>query len=75
MGGDTRPETNCPSNLLLLCTPCHSAVESSRQISYERGWLVHAEHNPAVQPVWLAGRGLVLLRPDGSVTPYNREAA
>lgn len=75
MGGDTRPETNLPSNLLLLCMPrCHSEVESSRQISYERGWLVHAEHNPAVQPVWLAGRGLVLLRADGSTSPY-REAA
>jgi 5-methylcytosine-specific restriction enzyme A len=76
MGGDTRPETNLPSNLLLLCMPrCHSEVESSRQISYERGWLVHAEHDPAVKPVWLAGRGLVLLRPDGSVTPYNGKAA
>jgi 5-methylcytosine-specific restriction enzyme A len=76
MGGDTRPETNLPSNLLLLCMPrCHSEVESSRQISYEQGWLVHAEHNPAVQPVWLAGRGRVLLRPDGSTSPYNRKAA
>lgn len=75
MGGDTRPETNCPSNLLLLCTPCHSAVESSRQISYERGWLVHAEHNPAVQPVWLAGRGSVYLRADGTTAPATRSAA
>jgi 5-methylcytosine-specific restriction protein A len=74
MGGDTRPETNLPSNLLLLCSPCHSAVESSRQISYERGWLVHAEHDPATRPVWLAGRGLVLLRADGSTIPYGKAA-
>lgn len=76
MGGDTRPETNLPSNLLLLCMPrCHSEVESSRQISYERGWLVHAEHDPAVKPVWLAGHGWSLLRADGSVAPYETSAA
>lgn len=75
MGGSSRPEINCPSNLLLLCLPCHTEVESSRQISYERGWLVHAGHNPAVQPVWLAGRGSVYLRADGTTAPATRSAA
>lgn len=76
MGGTSRPETNLPSNLLLLCAPrCHDEVESSRQISYERGWLVRPRHDPATSPVWLAGHGWSLLRADGSVAPYNREAA
>jgi 5-methylcytosine-specific restriction enzyme A len=74
MGGTTRPDTNLPPNLLLLCAPCHGEVESSRQISFDQGWLVRAEHDPAVCPVWIAGRGRVLLRADGSTTPY-REAA
>lgn len=75
MGGDTRPETNLPSNLLLLCMPrCHSEVESSRQISYERGWLVRAGHNPATSPVWIAGRGWTYLRDNGTYAAAERAA-
>lgn len=76
MGGTSRPETNLPSNLLLLCAPrCHSEVESSRQISYERGWLVRAAHNPATAPVFIAGRGWTYLRADGTYAPTERTAA
>jgi hypothetical protein len=76
MGGSSRPEINCPSNLLLLCEPgCHSEVESSRQISYERGWLVRPGHNPATSPVWIAGRGWTYLRDDGTYAPTERNAA
>jgi hypothetical protein len=76
MGGSSRPEINCPSNLLLLCAPrCHSEVESSRQISYERGWLVRPGHNPATSPVWIAGRGWTFLRDDGTYAPTERNAA
>ena len=54
---------------------CHGRIHQNPLLAYERGWSVRSGHNPATQPVWLAGRGRVLLRPDGSVTPYNREAA
>lgn len=75
MGGTSRPGTNSPSNLLLLCDPCHLSVESGRQISRERGWLVRQEHDPARQPVWLAGRGWSYLTHDGQVLPVERSAA
>jgi 5-methylcytosine-specific restriction protein A len=75
MGGSRRPDTNSPCNLLLLCDPCHLTVESSRQISRERGWLVRQEHDPATRPVWLAGRGWSFLTPDGDVVPAERSAA
>lgn len=75
MGGTIRPGTNCPSNLLLLDEACHLSVESSRQISRERGWLVRQEHDPSRVPVWLAGRGWHLLTADGGTTPIERNAA
>ena len=72
MGGSRRPGTNKPSNLLLLCAPCHTAVESSRQISHEQGWLVRQEHDPAERAVWVARRGWVLLDDLGN---YETEEA
>lgn len=54
---------------------CHGHIHQHPAIAYEQGWSVRSGHDPATRPVWLAGRGLVLLRADGSVTPYNREAA
>ncbi len=75
MGGTVRPGTNCPSNLLLLDEACHLAVESSRQISREQGWLVRQEHDPSRVPVWLAGKGFTYLNPDGSTVPAERSAA
>lgn len=75
MGGTSRPGTNSPSNLLLLCDPCHLTVESSREISREQGWLVRQEHDPEQRPVWLAGKGLHYLNHDGSTVPAKRSAA
>ena len=54
---------------------CHGHIHQNPTVAYERGWSVRSGHDPASQPVWLAGRGWVLLRPDGSVSPYNRKAA
>lgn len=75
MGGTNRPGTNSPSNLLLLCDPCHLTVESSREISREQGWLVRQAHDPEECSVWLAGKGRVYLNPDGSTVPATRSAA
>ncbi len=75
MGGSRKPGTNSPSNLLLLDEACHLAVESSRQISRERGWLVRQNHDPATCPVWLAGRGWSYLTSTGEIVPAERSAA
>lgn len=45
-GGDRRPETNSPANLLLLCPGCHETVESFRTASYDAGWLLRAGDDP-----------------------------
>lgn len=54
---------------------CHGRIHQYPLIAYERGWSVRSGHDPAVQPVWLAGHGWSLLRADGSISPYKREAA
>lgn len=66
-GGSRNPEINSPANLLLLCSECHTWVESNRTTSYEQGWLVHRGHNPEKCPVWLAGRGFSFLTIHGDV--------
>lgn len=78
-GGDPRPTTNQPSNLLLLCgsatTPagCHERVESNRTDALENGWLLHAEHEPTEVPVVIGpSRTRVLLDDDGN---YQEAAA
>jgi hypothetical protein len=71
MGGDPRPETNHPPNLLTLCAYHHAMVERYREFAYDDGLLVHQSQDPAVIPVktW---RGWVLLAPDGTETPHKR---
>lgn len=66
-GGSRNPETNSPANLILLCNECHTWVESNRATSYEQGWLVRREHDPAKSPVWLAGRGFCFLTVHGDI--------
>lgn len=50
-GGTSRPDTNLPSNLLLLCPGCHERVESRRALALELGWLVPQTADPAYIPV------------------------
>lgn len=64
-----------PQNLLHLCHDEHMRITTSPALSYERGWSVRSGHDPATQPVWLAGHGWSLLRADGSVAPYETSAA
>jgi 5-methylcytosine-specific restriction protein A len=40
MGGTSDPLINNPSNLVLLCQPCHAEVESAREQAYDSGWLL-----------------------------------
>lgn len=49
-GGSKRPDTNLPSNLLLLCPTCHEAVESRRIAGYENGWILRSEAVPSRVP-------------------------
>jgi hypothetical protein len=46
MGGDRRPDTNSPANLLLLCPPHHEEIESRRAESYAAGWLLPQNARP-----------------------------
>lgn len=65
-GGDRRPDTNLPMNLLLLCPGCHEVVESHRTASYRAGWLLAANASPAMEPVLLErGARWALLLPNG----------
>lgn len=53
---------------------CHGHIHQHPAIAYEQGWSVRSGHNPATQPVWLAGRGRVLLRADGTTELYGKAA-
>lgn len=52
---------------------CHLEVERDRSVSYEQGWLVRREHDPALSRVWIVGKGFVLLTDVGGMT--DAEAA
>jgi hypothetical protein len=78
-GGSSRPDTNLPSNLVLLCgtstSGCHGFCESERDAAREEGFLVRQGADPALQPVLHARFGRVLLDAAGGVTPYREAAA
>lgn len=80
MGGDPRPNTNSPANLLLVCgsgiTGCHGLLESMRRHALENGWLVHtAVPDPAAVSVWLhTHQRAVWLTHDGHTTTTRPEA-
>jgi 5-methylcytosine-specific restriction protein A len=65
-GGSKRPDTNLPSNLLLLCPTCHEVVESRRIAGYENGWILRSEAKPSYVPctIWNGTRE-VFLTDDG----------
>lgn len=70
----------CPSNGLAVCgmgnvSGCHGRIHQGPRVAYERGWSVRSGHDPAEQPVWLAGRGWSYLTPDGQIVPAERSAA
>lgn len=68
LGGSSRPDTNAPSNGLLVCGEHHRQIESYRTMSYEMGWLVRQSYSPLTVPVFR--RGLwVLLDDEGGFLP------
>lgn len=71
MGGTDRPDTNLPSNLLLLCPPCHEDIESHRGVAQSQGWLVPQGDDPATVAVLLRRDIWRYLTADGrhSTTP------
>lgn len=73
MGSTHRPETNQPSNGLLLCQPCHLFVESNRKRALEHGWLVRQHQDPIQVPVLYRGTK-VWLDDNGNMHDNPREA-
>lgn len=69
-GGSRRPDTNLPSNLLLLCPPCHDRVESYRAVAQLAGWLLSQVCDPAATPVRLAGPTWRYLTADGRYSEH-----
>jgi hypothetical protein len=75
-GGDRRPESHLPGNLVLLhgsgTTGCHWLVEEKhRAKAYDTGLLVREPYLPSLRPIEHAVHGLVWLADDGS---YSDEA-
>lgn len=79
MGGDPRPETNLPANLVAVCGSgtdgCHGWLESRRTEASDMGLLLHANDDPSEHPVAHAVLGPVLLDNEGGVWPCDRERA
>lgn len=74
MGGTSLPSTNYPSNLVLLCRPCHRHVEVvDRKRAYPDGWLVPRTQDPSQWPVKHVRLGWVFLRDDGGWDPARVE--
>lgn len=73
-GGTIRPDTNLPSNLLLLCPGCHEHIEHNRTAAERDGLLVRQNHDPAQRRVLLAV-GPVYLTVDArySITPPREQ--
>lgn len=73
MGGDRKPETHGPANLVMLCgsgvTFCHGWVEQHRTDAMARGYLIsrHGGTHPAEFVIEHAVHGFVYLLDDGSV--------
>jgi hypothetical protein len=81
MGGDPRPDTNLPSNLITLhgdgVSSCHGMLESNRALAYDQGWLLHDVDVPSQVPILHATHGWVHLTDDGRIEqappPINRD--
>jgi HNH endonuclease len=64
-----------PENLIHVCHSCHVHVTTNPAAAREQGWAVGRNFTPAEVPVWIAGRGRVLLDASGGVTPTEKRAA
>lgn len=73
MGSTKRPETNLPSNGLMLCGACHLVVETNRTESYRKGHLVQQHWLPTEVPVRYRDGQVYLLANDGGMSLYAEE--
>lgn len=71
-GGTSRPDTNRPANLVLLCLQHHAWVESQRDTARHSGYLVPQHANPADVPIVCHGRW-VWLTDDGRALPLGAD--
>lgn len=69
-GGSRREDTNLPSNLLLLCPPCHEAIESRRGEALAAGWLVPQNGDPEETAVVLFGDRIRYLTATCEYSPH-----
>lgn len=80
-GGDARPETNLPGNLVLLhgsgTTGCHGQVESFRADAQSKGFLIPRESidRPELHAIEHALHGWCYLLDDGTVSTDPPEAS
>lgn len=61
------------ANLMHLCHDAHVFVTVNPQAAREQGWAVPSHRDPAQVPVWLAGRGYVLLTEHGDIEELHDE--
>lgn len=69
-GGTKRLDTNLPSNLLLLCPPCHGEIESHRADALAAGWLVLQAGDPAETAVLIHRDRWFYLTDDGDYAAH-----
>jgi 5-methylcytosine-specific restriction endonuclease McrA len=69
--------TDCLSNLIALCSPCHNiapnSVHQNPRDSYERGYLVKSWDDPTTAPVTLPNGRRVLLTTDGQYAHLDND--
>lgn len=64
-GGTRNPAINDPANLMILCTGCHTRVETQeRRDAYANGWALRMNQDPELKPALHWRDGWVLLRSD-----------
>ena len=77
-GSAHRHEINLPANLLHVCRPCHTRMESEREWAYLHGLLVHRGQRPSEVPVTVGTPPFTqrfLLDDHGGKTVYEEAAA
>jgi 5-methylcytosine-specific restriction endonuclease McrA len=75
MGGSRAREVHQPSNLLLLCPPCHVLVETHRTKARDAGLLVRQGADPRLVLVTLYDGQQHALDDEGGMEPPMRGAA
>lgn len=70
LGGSRSPVTGQAANALAVCLICHDYLETNRELSRDRGWLVRQGADPRQVPVYRYRRW-VLLDDEGGIAPVE----